>query len=190
MLVGIDEVGRGSMAGPLVVGVVSMSSTKLPLKDSKQLSLKQREVLNKKIYRYAKYAALGWAWPHEIDKFGLTYCTRIAILRAVDPTDDRFSDILIDGSVNFIKDYPKSRTLIKADASIPSVSAASIIAKVARDNYMRYMAGFLPEYGFASHVGYCTPEHLMAVKKIGPSCLHRLSYRPLSNFDLVQEKLF
>ncbi|MEI9914378.1 MAG: ribonuclease HII [Candidatus Saccharibacteria bacterium] len=175
MLIGIDEVGRGCLAGPLVIGAVSLDIPLKGLKDSKLVSAKNREILAKEIYVFADYSALGWVWPHEIDELGLTKATTLAIKRALVGVDHSSVEILIDGNYNYLPGVNNVKTLINADDTIPSVSAASIIAKVARDNYMKAMAEYCQDYGFTSHVGYGTKEHLIKLKILGPSPLHRLS---------------
>jgi|SRR5665213_899067 len=181
MQVGIDEVGRGCLAGPLVIGAVILKEPIEGLKDSKLLSKKRRLELSEIIYREALAATLGWVWPHEIDILGLTEATRLAITRAIDLITIEYTSILIDGNTNYLKDNPKAITMIKADNLIPEVSAASIIAKVARDSYMEEIAEYFPEYSFSDHVGYGTASHMAAISSYGPCVLHRLSFKPLSN---------
>ena len=135
--------------------------------------------MSKEIYLQAKITSLGWVWPHEIDLLGLTKATTLAIKRALMQIDQQIDEIIIDGNVNYLKDNQKARTLIKADTIIPSVSAASILAKVARDNYMHYISQFFPSYGFNEHVGYGTSKHRKALVKCGPCAIHRLTFRPL-----------
>lgn len=180
MVLGIDEVGRGCLAGPLVVGAVSLKKDIPGLKDSKLLSRKQRDVLAIQIYQEAETATLGWVWPHEIDDIGLTKATTLAIKRALSLIDKTIDSIILDGNFNYLPDYPSVKTLVNADALIPSVSAASIIAKVARDNYMRSIAQYFPLYGFDLHVGYGTKIHLLAITASGPCSLHRLSFSPFN----------
>lgn len=184
MQIGIDEVGRGSLAGPLVIGAVSLSKPIIGLKDSKELSKAERERLSQIIYLKSESATLGWVWPHEIDSLGLTAATTLAIRRALNLVNIAIDSIIIDGQINYLKDNPLVSTLIKADSLIPAVSAASIIAKVARDNYMTLIHNYLPDYGFAEHVGYGTKAHLKALTINGPSVVHRLSFRPLTEKSL------
>ncbi len=182
MIFGIDEVGRGCWAGPLVVGVVGLHDDIQGLNDSKKLSTKQREAFSTLITRTATHS-LGWVSPHEIDQLGLTQSVGLAIRRALEVIDiPRSSEIVIDGNVNFLKEWPNVRTVINADATIPSVSAASIIAKVARDAYMKEQAVVHPGYGFERHVGYGTKMHRAALAELGVSVLHRRSYRPVQAF--------
>lgn len=178
MIVGVDEVGRGCWAGPLVAGAVLLATPIEGLKDSKKLSKKQRERLDAEIRATAAYG-LGWVTPAEIDKIGLTAAVRLAMQRAVAEIQVPYSEIIIDGNLNFLSDNPKSTCLVKADDSIPAVSAASIIAKVARDNYMAELGLRYPGYGFEKHVGYGTALHRAALTELGVHEVHRRSFAPI-----------
>ena len=112
MQVGIDEVGRGCLAGPLVIGAVILRGPIEGLKDSKLLSKKRRNELSKIIYKEAISATLGWVWPHEIDSLGLTSATRLAIIRSIELINIDYNTILIDGNTNYLKDNPKAITMI------------------------------------------------------------------------------
>lgn len=186
MILGIDEVGRGPWAGPLVVGAVVLGNTIIDgLTDSKKLSKKRRELLDIVIREQASGYGLGWVTAGEIDEIGLSNALILATKRAVEQIATPYHEIIIDGTVNFLKDTNKGRyvtTIKKADLLISAVSAASIIAKVARDNYMKNQAELYPGYGFASHVGYGTVAHSMAIEKLGVTPLHRLSFSPLSKY--------
>jgi ribonuclease HII len=184
MILGIDEVGRGPWAGPLVVGAVVLGGAQIEgLTDSKKLSKKRREELNLVIQSKASGIGLGWVFPDEIDEIGLSKALVLATRRAVEQIKSSYTEIIIDGTVNFLKDTTKGKyvtTLKKADLLIPSVSAASIVAKVARDNYMYEQDEVYPKYGFKDHVGYGTVRHIQAIKDYGITPLHRLSIEPLS----------
>lgn len=185
MIVGIDEVGRGALAGPLCVGVVALGSVELEgLTDSKKLSAKKRLGFDRLIRRQADRAALGWVSAADIDKLGMTGALRLAILRALQQISVRPDDqIIIDGTVNYLKATRyegQAVTMKQADLLVPSVSAASVIAKVARDNYMRLADPLFSGYGFAAHVGYGTAAHLAALRRLGPTPLHRRSFAPLA----------
>src|SRR5262245_53615285 len=136
MIVGIDEVGRGCWAGPVVAGAVLLDAPIAGLKDSKKLSVKQREKLDAEIRVSAVAFGLGWVPAEEIDKLGLTEAVRLAMRLALAVINQPYKQIIIDGDYNFFAGDPKSSALIGADNSVPAVSAASIIAKVARDRYM------------------------------------------------------
>lgn len=178
--VGIDEVGRGCWAGPLVAGAVIFDQVPAGLRDSKQLIKTRREALVPVIYEHALAYGLGWVTSAEIDELGLTAATSLAMRRAVDQLAAvAYDEIIIDGILNYLPDEPRARAVIKADATVPAVSAASIIAKVARDNYMVEIAAEYPDYGFEQHVGYGTRLHQERLKSHGISALHRRSFAPV-----------
>ncbi len=177
--VGVDEVGRGCWAGPLVAGAVILVNPITGLKDSKVLSRKQRERLSAEINLLGAAVGLGWVWPAEIDELGLTAATGLAMRRALEHITVEYNEIIIDGSVNFLPENLKARTMVKADATVPCVSAASIVAKVARDTYMRELSSQYSDYGFGSHVGYGTALHMERLKLHGVSDLHRRSFKPI-----------
>lgn len=179
MLVGIDEVGRGCWAGPLVAGAVMLQAPISGLRDSKKLSKKQRERLDAEIRVQAIAFGIGWVTPQEVDLMGLTKAVQTAMERAVAQITDPFEKIIIDGSYNFLADDPRVSVLVRADDLVPAVSAASIIAKVARDTFMKDAAKQYPGYGFESHVGYGTAAHIQALKTLGVCDIHRKSYRPV-----------
>lgn len=186
MILGIDEVGRGPWAGPLVIGAVVLGDARIDgLTDSKKLSKKRREELDIIIRREAVSFGLGWVSAAEIDAIGLSEALRLATRRAVEQVTSPYHEIVIDGTINFLSDTSKGRyvtTLKKADLLIPSVSAASIIAKVARDNYMTRQDEQYPGYSFTSHSGYGTAVHRKAIDELGVTPLHRLSFAPLVKY--------
>lgn len=177
--VGIDEVGRGCWAGPVVAGAVALDKPIEGLKDSKNLSKKKREELTIKIKAEAKAVGLGWVEASIVDEVGITEAVKLAMQQALDKINVNYDEVIIDGHLNFLADQPKTRALIKADDTEPSVSAASIVAKVARDNYMSEIAADYPDYGFEKHVGYGTALHLERLKLYGVSSLHRRSFKPI-----------
>lgn len=188
-ILGIDEVGRGPLAGPLVVGAVILPEVKpewvRELRDSKKLSVKKRERLNEIILSEASATGLGWVNASELDAVGISEALRLATRRAVEQvqkTKIPFSQIVIDGKVNFLKGTALSQyvsTKIKADDLIKEVSAASIIAKVARDHYMYEVDASFPGYGFSKNVGYGTAKHMAAIRELGISPEHRKSFEPI-----------
>lgn len=186
MILGIDEVGRGPWAGPLVVGAVVLGDATIEgLTDSKKLTKKKRDALDILIHEQAAGFGLGWVHADELDTIGLAAALRVATIRAVEQVKTSYNEIIIDGTINFLKETTKGQyvtTLPKADLLIQSVSAASIIAKVARDNYMALQDEVYPGYGFTSHVGYGTAAHSNAIKKLGVTPLHRLSFAPLAKY--------
>lgn len=181
MIIGIDEVGRGCWAGPLVAAAVGLENTILipGLTDSKKLSAKKRNILAKEIQTVTNVIALGWVWPREINKLGLTESVRLAMQRAIVKINFTNKPVIIDGSINYLKHMPHTESIIKADGSVPAVSAASVIAKVARDAYMQQIAVKYPNYGFETHVGYGTAAHIEALKTHGVLSIHRVNYKPI-----------
>lgn len=179
MVVGIDEVGRGCWAGPVVAGAVLLGAPIKGLKDSKKLSKSQREKLDAEIRVSALALGLGSVPADEVDRLGLTEAVRLAMKRALEQITAVYDQIIIDGNFNFFPDDARSSAVIGADNSVPAVSAASIIAKVARDKYMAEAALKFPGYGFEKHVGYGTAAHNLALKANGLTELHRRSFKPI-----------
>ena len=191
-ILGIDEVGRGPLAGPLVVGAVILPDQKLDwfaeLDDSKKLTAKKREKLNALILQTST-TGLGWVPAPELDQIGISETLKLATRRAVKAIQAKhtpFSQIIIDGKVNFLQGTPLASytsTCIKADSKFKVVSAASIIAKVARDHYMTELSTKYPDYGFDQHVGYGTRAHVSAIYKYGLTPEHRQSYEPCKSLS-------
>lgn len=183
--VGIDEVGRGCWAGPLVAGAVilpehfSQENGPIKLRDSKKMSKKQRDAADAWLRKNGVVIGLGWVWPEEIDRIGITESVRMAMQRALDDITTDYDEVIIDGNINYFPANIKAKAVIKADDSVPAVSAASILAKVARDNYMTELAHEVPGYGFEKHVGYGTAAHILALTSLGVSAHHRRSYKPI-----------
>lgn len=193
MILGVDEVGRGAWAGPLVVGAVVLGESQIEgLTDSKKLTAKKRQVLAKQIKEQAVAIGLGWVSAETIDRIGLSEALNMAARLAVKDINVAYDEIIIDGTINLLDD-PRVTTLKKADLLIPSVSAASIVAKVARDYYMSEIAGKeYPEYSFEKHVGYGTATHSNALTSYGATELHRLSFAPVKKalgVELVTKKI-
>lgn len=182
MIVGIDEVGRGCWAGPVAAAAVLLDDPISGLKDSKLLSKLARERLDAEIRVSALAFGIGWATPAEIDQLGLTEAVRLAMQRAFRHITLPYERVVIDGNYNFFAGVPKTECLIGADKLVPAVSAASIIAKVARDRFMAQAAGRFPGYDFEKHVGYGTAAHRAALTLHGPCELHRRSFKPLQAF--------
>lgn len=193
MILGIDEVGRGPYAGPLVIGACILGDWQNSenaewiekLTDSKKLSAKRREELYVLIKEKALAAATGWVSSAEIDEVGLSEALRLATRRAVEQiqkTKVPFSEIIIDGTMNFLVDTKLEKyvsTLKKGDFLVKEISAASILAKVERDKYMAELDAVYPEYGFGKHVGYGTAAHQKAMEEFGLTPEHRRSFRPV-----------
>lgn len=190
MILGIDEVGRGPWAGPLVVGAVVLGDQEIAgLTDSKKLTKKKRDLLDVEIRDKAAAIGLGWVHADELDEIGISQALVEATKRAVAEINAPYHEIIIDGTVNFLRDTGKGAyvtTLKKADLLISAVSAASIVAKVARDTYMEEQGLVYPDYGFDSHVGYGTAAHREAIEQLGVTPLHRLSFAPLQKYRGAQ----
>lgn len=190
-ILGVDEVGRGPLAGPLVVGAVILPEDKpewtAELRDSKKLTAKKREQLNEIILEKALATGFGWVSVKELDEIGISEALRKATRRAIKEIQKLkvpFSQIIIDGKVNFLKDTALEKyvsVMPKADDLIKEVSAASIIAKVARDHYMVDLAERYPQYGFESNVGYGTAKHIAAIREFGICPEHRKSFEPIKS---------
>lgn len=184
MVVGIDEVGRGPWAGPLVFGAVVLGGATIDgLTDSKKLTKKKRTLLDVEIREKAVAFGLGWVSAEELDEIGMSKACELACRRALEQITTAYHEIIIDGTVNFLKDTGKGSyvtTMKQADLLVPSVSAASVLAKVARDNFMEEQDAVYPGYGFASHVGYGTKQHSDALKLLGITPLHRKSFAPVA----------
>ena len=196
MILGIDEVGRGPWAGPLVVGAVILGGAEIDgLDDSKKLTKKRRQALDALIRQQAAAWALGWVSAQELDAIGMSEALRLATRRAVEQIQAQcrqqnlaFSEIIIDGKVNFLRGTALEKfamTMPKADGLIPSVSAASIVAKVARDQFMAEQDAVYPGYGFASNAGYGVAKHRAAIERLGVTPLHRLSFAPLAKYAVT-----
>lgn len=193
MILGIDEVGRGPYAGPLVIGACILGDWQNSentewiekLTDSKKLSAKRRDELYVLIKEKALAAATGWVSSVEIDEIGLSEALRLATRRAVEQiqkTKVPFSEIIIDGTMNFLAGTKLEKyvsTLKKGDFLVKEISAASILAKVERDKYMAELDAVYPEYGFGKHVGYGTAVHQKAMEEFGLTPEHRRSFRPV-----------
>lgn len=182
--IGIDEVGRGCWAGPLLV-VAARQTGELPegVADSKALSKRQRNTIFYLLTSNFQFGE-GWVQSEEIDDLGLTKAMRLGVSRALEMLGANFdSEIIMDGNINYCStEYTQVETVVKADSSHPIVSAASIYAKVMRDQYMAQLAKSFPKYGFEKHVGYGTAMHRSALKQYGPTAIHRKSYKPIKQF--------
>ena len=201
MILGIDEVGRGPYAGPLVIGACVLGDWQNSedaewiekLTDSKKLSAKRREELYVLIKEKALAAATGWVSSAEIDEVGLSEALRLATRRAVKQIQKAkvpFSEIIIDGTMNFLIGTKLEKyvsTLKKGDFLVKEISAASILAKVERDKYMTELDAVYPEYGFGKHVGYGTAAHQKAMEEFGLTPEHRRSFRPVR--EIAENKI-
>ena len=177
----------------MVVGAVVLGEENIEgLDDSKKLTKKKREFLENEIYQKAKSTGLGWVSASELDEAGMSKALELATIRAVKQIDCSYNEIIIDGTVNFLRNTQKGkyvRTMAKADSLFSCVSAASIIAKVGRDRYMNELGKKYPEYGFESNAGYGTKKHIEAIEKIGIIHEHRISFKPLSKYSEISLSL-
>lgn len=193
MILGIDEAGRGPWAGPLVVGTVVLGGVQIEgLTDSKKLTKKKREALYAEITAKATAYASGWVTARELDEMGMSAALRLATRRAVERIKVPYSEIIIDGTVNFLADTGKGKyvtTIPKADLLVPSVSAASIIAKVERDRYMAELDERYPGYGFKAHAGYGVAKHRAVIEQLGVTPEHRLSFAPLFHYASLPKRV-
>jgi ribonuclease HII len=180
LLAGVDEVGRGPLIGDVVTAAVILDPNKpiMGLADSKKLTEKKREALAQIIRRDALCWAIGRASPQEIDELNILQATLLAMTRAVQALSMQPDHVLVDGN-RCPKWAYSSEAIIKGDGLIAEISAASIIAKVARDHEMLALDKQHPEYGFAQHKGYPTPLHLAKLNELGPLSLHRMSFKPV-----------
>lgn len=199
LVAGMDEVGRGALAGPVSVGVVVIDaacrSAPVGVKDSKLLSHQMRERMVPRIQMWAKAHAVGHASPGEIDRHGIIMALRLAGTRALAALRVIPNLIILDGNYDWLTDPERVgllglagdgrglaacvpvKTMVKADMFCSSVAAASVLAKVERDAMMVALAVEVPDYAWELNKGYCAPEHLAALKSHGPSVHHRRSWR-------------
>lgn len=177
-IAGIDEAGRGPLAGPVVVGIAIMKPESFieGINDSKKISEKKREMLYDKITEEAVDWAVGIIDQNEIDKINILNATKKALHMAIDNLKVKPDRILVDALEHIDTCGIPYTSIIKGDAKIYSISAASIIAKVTRDRIIREWDEVYPQYGFAKHKGYGTAQHIQAIREYGPCPLHRKSF--------------
>ncbi len=187
VIVGVDEVGRGSVAGPLMVAAVALPDEPIiwGINDSKKLSAARREVLAEKIAEHAVAIGFGQIPAADIDRMGMAAALREAVRRAVADTGITPDCVLMDG--NPLHAVENERDVVHGDATIACIAAASIVAKVTRDELMVELDAEYPGYHFADSKGYASPEHIAAIKAMGLSEVHRVSF--CGNF-LETESLF
>ena len=175
---GVDEVGRGPLAGPVVAGAVVLRHSRAGwvrrLRDSKVLGAPTREELAAQIRRHCDWS-IGVVSSHVIDQLGMTLATRLAMRRAVLGLAEPPDALIVDGR-EVVECEAAQRAVIDGDALCPTVAAASIVAKVARDRMMDALDETFPGYGFAQNKGYATPEHREALRRLGHSSVHRLLF--------------
>ncbi len=179
---GVDEVGRGSLIGPVYASAVILKKECdiKKLKDSKQLTKKKREILNKYIKKNS-YWSIASASKKEIEKLNILNATLLAMQRAIKKLEKKPKIVLIDGNrIPKMKNY-NLKYVIKGDQKIPQISAASIIAKVSRDNLMKKISKNFMKYHWIRNCGYGTRDHLSAIKKFGITKHHRKTFKPIHN---------
>ena len=180
IIAGVDEVGRGSLVGPVYAAAVILNkkiNTKL-LKDSKLLSKQNREKLNIYIKKNSSWS-IGRASVKEIEKFNILNASLLAMKRAIKKLRRKPNLVIIDGNKTpEIKNY-NLKSIVKADQKIPSVSAASIIAKVSRDKFITKLSKNFKNYGWETNCGYGTKKHFLALKKFGTTHHHRKTFSPI-----------
>jgi ribonuclease HII len=189
MVAGVDEVGRGSLFGPVVAAAVVLDRGYRirGLRDSKLLPPERRELLAPRIREHAIAWAVAAIDAARIDQINIYQASRVAMLEAVNRLQPAADHLLID-AVRLDCQLPQ-RAIIHGDALSASIAAASILAKVERDRIMCEWDAVFPEYGLASHKGYSTPQHLAALRELGPTPLHRQSFAPVWNNPAQQEVL-
>lgn len=177
---GVDEVGRGPLAGPVVAAAVILDPRRpiAGLNDSKKLSDKRRELLALQIRQQARAFALAYASSWEIDQHNILQASLLAMQRAVQGLRIRPKQVLVDGNRLPAWHWP-SQAIVGGDGLVDAIAAASILAKVMRDHEMRHLDGHYPGYGFAQHMGYPTAKHRAAILRLGHCPAHRLSFAPL-----------
>lgn len=180
LIAGVDEVGRGPLAGPVVAAAVILNPRRpvSGLLDSKLLDASTREALDVQIRRHALAFCITEASVEEIDKINILHASMLAMQRAVAGLAIRPELVLVDGNRYPIVDQPGA-AIVKGDQRVQAISAASIIAKVARDRMMITLHDQYPQYGFAQHKGYPTAQHRLAIIEHGILHLHRRSFRPV-----------
>ncbi|MBK1655597.1 ribonuclease HII [Allochromatium vinosum] len=181
LIAGVDEAGRGPLAGPVCAAAVILDPARpiAGIGDSKKLSPARRERLEPLIRDQALAWSVAWASAEEIDRLNILHATLLAMRRAVESLQIRPVKALIDGNRCPQLDIA-AEAIVGGDGSVPAIGAASILAKVARDRFMLELDAECPGYGFAKHKGYPTREHLDAIERLGPCRWHRLSFAPLS----------
>ncbi len=188
LICGVDEAGRGPLAGPVYAAAVILDPTRpiTGLKDSKKLGAARRETLAEAIKANALAWAVAWADEEEIDRLNILHASMLAMRRAVLALQPAAREALIDG--NRCPDLPiPARAIVRGDALEPCISAASILAKTERDKVLRELADKYPVYGFERHAGYPTAAHLAALERYGPCPAHRKTFGPVQK--ILQKQL-
>ncbi len=184
---GVDEAGRGCLAGPVYAAAVILGAPIEGLRDSKQLSAQRRERLFPEIQQRARAWCIARAEVDEIDRLNILQASLLAMRRAVEGLSIAPGLALVDG--NQAPSLPCDvRTIVDGDRLEPAIMAASILAKVARDHHLLALETDFPGYGFAQHKGYGTPQHMAALRAHGPSAVHRMSFAPCVQAGVHRER--
>lgn len=180
LVAGVDEAGRGPLAGPVMAAAVILDPAQpiVGLKDSKVLTAEKREALFEVIQTRALAWAIASASVEEIDRFNILQASLLAMQRAVQQLSVTPHKVLVDGNQLPVLSCA-AEAIVDGDALEPAISAASILAKVARDHEMIWLHQLYPNYGFEQHKGYSTKAHLMALQQLGPCAIHRRSFSPV-----------
>ena len=182
---GVDEAGRGPLAGPVVAACVLWpTDVEIEVDDSKKLSPVRRGLMAKEIKRHAVAWAVGIASADEIDKFNILEATMLAMKRSIVAIDPAPREVVIDGNRCPDVEIP-SRAVVGGDRLVPAISAASVLAKVTRDEFMMSVHRRFPDYDFQKHKGYPTRDHLDKLNRLGPCPLHRFSFAPVARASTV-----
>ena len=178
---GVDEVGRGPLAGPVVAAAVIIDINNIPngINDSKRLSKKKREEISNEIIKYSIYS-IAEASVEEIDQINILQASLLAMKRAIEGLSKKPRTVLVDGKFKPKTNLP-THTIVKGDSKSLAIAASSIVAKVYRDNLMTDLSKKYPEYLWNKNAGYGTKEHLLAIKKCGITPIHRKSFKPIHN---------
>ncbi len=179
-IAGVDEAGRGALAGPVYSGAVILPPfSSIPVNDSKLLTPREREELFEIIKKESLCWSFGYATVEEIEKFGILQATFLAMKRAVEGLEIKPEYLLIDGNIPIPDIDIPQETVVKGDRRCLSIASASIVAKVLRDKYMKELDKEYPEYGFGKHKGYATKEHREKIKDLGTLVIHRKGFKLL-----------
>ena len=189
LVAGLDEVGRGPLAGPVLAAVAVLPPRPRGrwvrmVRDSKQLTPKQRDQVMPYLRDVALALEVGASSPQEVDELGIAPATRLAMKRAVNALPLHPTFLLLDAFP--LPEVPiPQKAIVKGDALCLSIAAASIVAKVTRDRIMRYQDELYPGYGFAEHKGYATGKHLANLRRLGPCPIHRYSFAPVKEYAMA-----
>lgn len=189
LIAGVDEAGRGALAGDLFAAAVILPNVDYPadLIDSKKLTISKRDEMYRWIYQNALSVGVGIVFVNEIDDLNIHNASLLAMQRAIAQLNHPYQSLLIDGKFVPAK-YPFAKAIIKGDQKIPAISAASIVAKVTRDKAMISLAKQFPNYDFEKNKGYPTKKHLLALNQFGACFCHRQSYAPIKNLNIEKIK--